>query len=139
MAFRTRRQNRYLQLRKIGALPFEARPWSKVPFGRVPYMKDLINDRIKLFQQAQREGLSIKRWEDRIKDLYNKNKWLKAGKRRIEADPWKMLRDYENKWRVKNPSYTSPWEARWKGWKDFLARAERTIQKQTRKGVVSTQ
>ena len=133
MAFRTRRQNKYLRLRRLSFLPFEARPFSRFAFIKVPYFKGMIEDRIEMFQEAQRDGLSIRQWEARIKKFYDDNRWLKAGKRRIQADPWKMLKDYENKYRDKHPEYTSPWEPKWKDWKGFLARAERTIQKQTRR------
>lgn len=130
MAFRTRRQNRYYKLRNAGFLPFEARPLSKVPFKICPYMRQLIRDRQIDFLKAKKEGATRAQWENRIKELYSKEKWLRAGKRGIEADPWKMLRDYEDRWRQKQPQYTSPWEARYRAWKDFYTKLERTMQKQ---------
>ena len=127
---RTRRQNRYSKMRNAGFLPFEARPLSKVPFKICPYMRQLIRERQMDFRQAKREGMSQARWEATIKDRYQRERWLRAGKRRIEADPWKMLRDYEDRWRAKEPEYTSPWEVKWRNWKDFLGKIEHTMKKQ---------
>ena len=130
MAFRTRRQHRYLVLRDAGFLPFEARALSKVPTRICPYMRHLIADRKAMFLDAKQTHATNKQYENRIKALYNTNKWLSAGKLRIQADPWKMLRDYEDRWRAKQPEYTSPWQKRWRDWKDFQAKTERTIRKQ---------
>ena len=132
MALKTRRQSRYSQLRQGDAfLPFEARPLSRVPFAICPYMRQLIRDRRNELRQAKKEGLTKERWEDRIKERYRSNRWLKYNRvRKIVADPWQMLRDYENKWRAKQPDYSSPWEARMRKWKDFQAKLERTMQKQ---------
>ena len=130
MAFRTRRQNRYSKLRQAGMLPFEARPLSKVPFKICPYMRRLISERASELGKARRQGATQRQWEDHIKGRYAKNKWLRAGKVRIEADPWRMLRDYEDKWRAKQPQYTSPWQKRYRQWKDFVGKVERTIARQ---------
>jgi len=130
MAFRTRRQNRYSRLRSAGFLPFEARAMSKVPLRVCPYMKQLAKDRYKDFLKAKAEGMTRAGWQDKIKKLYSDNHWLRAGKRRIEADPWKMLREYEDRWKDKNPQYTSPWQKRWRDWKDYQRKIEATIKKQ---------
>lgn len=136
MVFKTRRQNRYSQMRRAGFLPFEARPLSKVPFAICPYLRRLIREREGELGKARRQGATQRQWEDHIKGRYAANRWLRAGKKKIEADPWRMLRDYEDKWKAKQPQYTSPWQKRWRNWKDFLAKAERTIAKQ--KGRVVT-
>ena len=130
MPFRTRRQQRYTKLRAVGFLPFESRALSKVPVKTCPYIGHLIEDRYKMFTEAQRDKVTAQQYENRIKALYRDNKWLRAGKVRIEFDPWRMLRDYEDRWRAKQPQYTSPWQKRWRDWKGFLAKTERTIQKQ---------
>ena len=130
MAFRTRRQARYSWLRERGMLPFEARAMSKVPVRVCPYMKQLTKERYQDFLKARAEGATRTGWENRIKKLYSDNRWLRAGRRRIEADPWKMLREFEDRWKDKNPQYTSPWQKRWRDWKGFLAKTERTIAKQ---------
>ena len=136
MAFRTRRQQKYTKLRASGFLPFEARPLSKVPVRVCPYMKHLTKERREMFQKARAAGMTRIQWEGLIKEKYNTNKWLRAGRIRIEADPWKMLREFEDRWKDKNPQYTSPWEKRWKDWQNFLRKAETTVQRQ--KGRVVT-
>lgn len=136
MAFRTRRQQKYERLRLSGFLPFEARVLSKVPVRICPYMKELMKERRAMFQKARADGATRAQWENLIKGKYNTNKWLSAGRRRIEADPWKMLRDFEDRFRDKNPEYTSPWQKRVRDWQNFLRKAERTIAKQ--KGRVVT-
>lgn len=130
MAFRVRRHQRYELLRRAGFLPFEARPLSRIPTTRTPYMGEMIKDRLKMRQKAIVEKTGQAEWERRIKGLYDENKWLRAGVRRIERDPWKMLRDYEDRWRDKQPEYESPWEKRGRKWKDFQGEVERTIAKQ---------
>ena len=130
MAFRTRRQERYLKLRQAGFLPFESRALSSVALKRCPYMRHLIRERAGMLAEAKRDRATVKQWQNRIKEMYNTNKWLRAGKLRIEADPWKMLRDYEDRWRAKRPEYTSPWQPRRRKWRDFVERTERTLQRQ---------
>lgn len=135
MAFKTRRQSRYLLLRSAGLLPYEARPLSKVPLKSTPYMRALVKERQGEYRQAAKAKVGLRGYEAQIKDKYDKAGWLTAGKWRIRRDPWKMLRDYEDKWRAKNPQYTSPWEKRWRDWKGFVDKAERTIARQ-KKGVL---
>lgn len=135
MVLRTRRQNRYTKLRQSGFLPFEARPLSRVPFKICPYMRQLIRDRQADFLEAKREGATRAQYENQIKEAYGKNKWLteretKKGVKYIEADPWKMLRDYEDRFRDKHPEYESPWEPKWRNWQKALDKIERTMQKQ---------
>ena len=138
MAFRTRRQNRYIKLRGLGFHPYEARPLSKVPFKIAPYMKEMFYDRQKMVKEvnAAMKGASktaiTRELEARVRKFYGDNRWLTAGKRKIYYDPWKMLRDYESRWREKFPGYVSPWEKRWRDWQGFLTKAERTIQAQRR-------
>lgn len=131
MAFKTRRQNRYISLRNSFFLPFEARPLSKVPTRLCPYLRDLMVERRDMAKKAKTQGKALKQFEDQIKELYRINRWLKrdrAGK--IIGDSWKMLRDYEDRWRARQPEYTSPWQARYRKWKDFYTKLERTRQKQ---------
>jgi len=130
MAFRTRRQARYLRLRNSGFLPFEARALSRVPTKICPYMRQLIVERLEYLRAAQESGATKTQYEDKVKRLYKDEKWLRAGKIRVDADPWKMLRDYEERWRVKNPQYTSPWEKKWRDWQDFQRKLENTMRKQ---------
>jgi len=130
MAFRTRRQNRYLKLRTNGFLPFEARALSRVPIKGIPYMKEVIDARRELLSKATEDKLTTKDYERKIKQIYTDNAFTKAGTKRIEYSPWKMLRKAEDVFKVKHPEYESPWKKRRQGWMDFLAKAERTIEKQ---------
>lgn len=130
MAFKTRRQTRYMLLRNSGFLKGEARPLSKVPLKTTPYMRSLVAERKAEYKKAVAAKMSQTAYEDKIKEKYDKNRWLTAGKVRIKRDPWKMLRDYEDRWRARNPQYTSPWEKRWKTWRGFVKKAERTIARQ---------
>lgn len=130
MAFRTRRHERYEKLRKAGFLPFEARPLSRVPIKTVPYMGKLIAERRKELVKAERQGKTRTAYENLIRAKYRENKWLKAGKRRIESDPWRMLRDFEDQWRAKQPEYSSPWQKRQRKLRDFIQKYERTIDKE---------
>ena len=127
---RTRRQQRYIHCREMGLLPFEARPMSRIP-PNVPYFKEMLTERRAMFRKAVQLKTSRRKWEDQIKELYRVNKWQrlnKAGK--TIADPWSMLRDFEEKHRQKQPQYESPWEGRQRTWRDFLPKIERTLQRQ---------
>jgi hypothetical protein len=134
MAFRTRREQRYVTLRKAHLLPFEARPMSRVPmiqYKMVPYLAEALKVRQEMWKKAVEMKISVIKWEAQIKELYKVNGWLtKTRTGKIVADPWSMLRDYEDKWRAKYPQYESPWQKRQKNWRDFLPKAEKTIQKQ---------
>jgi hypothetical protein len=138
MAFRTRRQQRYSQLRNgYGKnmpglfLPFEARVLSRVPINRVPYMRMVIRERQDMYRKAVAMGTTQKKWEDQIRELYQVSNWLKknrAGK--VMADPWKMFRDHGEKYKARHPEYDSPWEKSQKDWRDFQKKVERTLAKQ---------
>ena len=131
---KTRRQQRYTILRKAGWLPFEARPLSQVPIRTVPYMKGMIKERQDMFRKAKDMGTTIDRWRSQIKELYIINKFVKVdkgGKR--AANPWAFLRDYEDRWRAKNPSYESPWQKRRRSWRRFMEMVEKTIANQRKR------
>lgn len=133
MAFRTRRQHRYKILRATGFLKFEAQELSRVPF-KTPYMDVLIRERYKRYQSAIDRKLSNAEWERQIKTMYFDSKWRRKTRTgKIKYDVWAMLRDFEDRYRAKHPSYTSPWEKRRKAWKDFVAKLERTYEKYPRK------
>ena len=130
---KTRRQQRYTILRKAGFLPFEARPLSRVPIRTVPYMKGLIRERQDMFRRAQGDNITIDRWRSQIKELYIIDKFLSIDRKgKKVADPWAFLRDYEDRWRAKNPSYESPWEKRRRSWRRFMEMIEKTIASQRR-------
>ena len=128
---KTRRQQRYTILRKAGWLPFEARPLSRVPIRTVPYMKGMIKERQDMFRKAKEMGTTIDRWRSQIKELYIINKFVRTDwKGKKVADPWAFLRDYEDRWRAKNPSYESPWQKRRRSWRRFMEMVEKTIANQ---------
>jgi len=127
MKFKTRRQARYSHLRLHGILPFEARPWSKVNWKVCPYLVELFEERKSKAKKAEAQGVTPRQWEEYIRGLYRKNGWLKRDRLgRIIADPWKMFRDYEDRYKQKYPQYESPWQPRGRQWKDFLRKIERT-------------
>jgi len=129
--YRTRREARYIKLRKYGFTRFEARPLSKVPTSVCPYFRELMRERQALMKKALKMGKSEKEYTDSIKELYRVNRWAKVNRAgKIVADPWKMLREYEDRWKQKNPNYTSPWMKRWRNWKDFQRKVENTLRKQ---------
>lgn len=131
MAFRTRRENRYTKLRNVGFLRFEARPLSRVPTRICPYLREMMRERTAMLKRARTMGTSLRQFEEQIKELYRTNKWLKKNRvGKIVADPWRMFRDSEDKYKVKFPEYDSPWQKRWKDWRTFQGKIERTIRKQ---------
>ena len=132
MALKTRRQARYERLRISGFLPFEGQPLSMIRGVSIcPYLGHMIKERQEEKREAQNKGLNAVQWENEIRTRYNKNGWLKRGRTgKILADPWKMLRDYEDRFRQKHPEYESPWEPRYKNMRDFMAKIERTMAKQ---------
>ena len=124
---RTRRQARYIHCRKMGLLPFEARPMSRVP-SNVPYFKAMLKERREMFKKAQQMKTTQAQWETQIKELYRVNKWQKLGRTgKIVADPWHMLRQQEEKYRQKYPQYESPWQPRGRNFKDFQRKQEKTL------------
>ncbi len=132
MAFRKTRQARYVNLRRNGFLPFEARPLSRVP-RNVPYMPQLIATRASLLARARREGWSQIKYNISIKESYRKKGWRKLNRvGKIVNDPWQMLRDYEDRYKDKHPEYTSPWLKKQKGWRDFTSKFDRGLEKYER-------
>ena len=130
---RTRRQARYVFCRKMGLLPFEARPMSRVP-PNVPYFKEMLRERRAMFKKAAQMKTSQAQWENQIKELYKVNKWQRLGRTgKIIADPWQMLRYHEEKFRDKQPQYESPWQGRQRTWRGFLPKVEKTLQRQLRR------
>ncbi len=131
MAYRTRREARYVKLRQAGFLRFEARPLSKVLPRICPYFMDMIKGRRDMKGRAQKMGATEKQFEAQIKELYKTNGWLKRNRvGKIVADPWRMFRDAEDLWKAKFPQYDSPWMKRWKDWRNFQKKIERTLAKQ---------
>lgn len=136
--YRTRRQGRYSKLRDSGFTAREAQVLSNMPLN-VPYMRKLVTERRQELRKAVKSGLTVKKFQDNIKNFYVANKFLKDAKIskktgkviRARIDPWAMLRDYEDKFKAKTPQYDSPWQKKQKGFRDYMSKVERTIAKQS--------
>lgn len=129
MAYRTRRQQRYLKLRQGNLfLPFEAQIFSKMPVRSIPYIREMIRDRQRDLIIARQQNLTLAGWERRIKDMYTANDLIKEGKRgEAKFDAWAMLRKFADDYKDKHPEYVSPGTKKGRKWLDFIAKAERTI------------
>lgn len=145
-----RRIARYEKLRKVGFLPFEAEPLSKVPFyivvwkgktagQKIPYMERVVRERRKLqtntLKAARERGLTKiewgKAWKRKITELYNHNRWLKRNKAgQLVPDPWAMLRDFEDRFKHRTPEYESPWQPRQRDYRKDIAKLEETLRRQ---------
>lgn len=125
MAFKTRRQRRYRVLREAGFLPFEAQSLSRVTF-QTPYFDAMIRSRYRELKTALREDISQAEWRRIIHRRYRDNGWYEVGDPR-KRSPFAMLRDFEEKYRGKNPNYKSPWEKRKKSWKQFVSTVEKDL------------
>ncbi len=127
---KTKRMRRYLKLVDAGFMPFEARGLSRIPF-TVPYMGGLLRARHIRYTWARKKGLTDRQYAKAIRQLYLANDWIKldkAGRRR--GDPWKLLREFEDRYREKHPEYQSPGEKRrrrfrrWEG--DYISKKYRS-------------
>lgn len=130
MAFRTRRQQRYIKLRESGFLPFEAQDLSKVSIKLTPYLQQMVTERKRMLAKATKARLTKAGYKKLIDNIYDKGHFYIARAQGIKPDVWKMFRDWEEKYRDKHPEYQSPWQKKRKKWVDFMAKAERTIAKQ---------
>lgn len=135
---RTRRYERYEKLRQSYFLPFEARWLSRVPFSLCPYMREILRDRRELRVRSRSEAkaqgkvLTSWDWEKIIKRLYDRSGWCRLDRKDHRMyDPYRLLKDYEERYRAKKPEYESPWERRGRKWKDFIEHYERTVARQT--------
>lgn len=116
---------------QYGFMKFEAQVLSKVPTN-VPYMKDFMKDRQAMFKKAIAEKSSKAEYQRRVANLYQGNRWLKKTKiGRIVADPWRALRDYEDRWRDKMPAYESPWERRYRGFRAYTAQVDADLKRRS--------
>ena len=105
----TRRQYRYAKLKTLAFLPFEARELSKVPF-KTPYLRLGIRERRDALRTALREykargfKFSKAEWLEIVNEMYIARGWMRDG----IADPWQMLRAWEERYRARHPEYDSP-------------------------------
>jgi len=125
---KTRRMQRFANLRKLAFTKFEAFTLSKVSPSITPYFREMMKERAEMAAKAFKMGITEKQFEAQIKELYRINRWVKKNRAgRIMADPWKMFRNFEDKFKQKTPAYTSPWQKRQKNMRDFVAKYERSI------------
>lgn len=133
--YKTRRQERYLRLREAGLLPFEARPLSKVPWAKAPYMKNLLKDRQRIVQEARQKRLTTRQYEDLIKKLYWQNNYTSIDRLgHAKLDPWSFFRTYEDTYMAKHPEHTSPWVKRQKNWLEAISKIENSLKKERSHG-----
>ena len=142
MPYKTRRQNRYENLRKAGFVNFEARALSRVS-PRVPYMLSLMKERYAEYQKATKRARSkgldwtefSREWLTHIKKRYIMKGWKKR------TDAWgvtagfRMLKAAEKSYKYKTPAYDSPWETRQKDFRDFIAKIDKSYEKYPRGSV----
>jgi hypothetical protein len=125
---KTRRMQRFANLRRLQFLKFESFALSKVNPNFTPYFREMMKERAEMAAKAFKMGTTEKQFEAQIKELYRVNRWVKRNRAgRIIADPWRMFRAFEDKFKQKNPEYTSPWMKRQKNMRDFVAKYERSI------------
>jgi hypothetical protein len=125
---KTRRMQRFANLRRLQFAKFEAFALSKVSPAITPYFREMMKERAEMAAKAFKMGTTEKQFEAQIKELYRVNRWVKRNKAgQIIADPWKMFRNFEDKFKQKTPAYSSPWQKRQKNMRDFISKYERTI------------
>jgi hypothetical protein len=97
----------------------------------VAYFKTMLQERRAMYKKAVAMKIGQVKWEGQIKELYKVNKWQKLNRvGKIVADPWKMLKDFEKKYREKYPQYESPWEPRGRNFRDFQRKTDKTLARQ---------
>jgi len=130
---KTRRMQRFANLRRLFFMKFEAFSLSRVSPGVTPYFREMMKERAEMAAKAFKMGTTEKQFEAQIKELYRVNRWVKRNRAgQIMADPWRMFRAFEDKWKLKKPEYSSPWQKRQKNMRDFVSRLEKTIALQRR-------
>lgn len=121
--YRTMRARRYGALLWSGFLKFEGRALSRIPYTRVPYMKDLMAERARgyetFYRRLQKQGISWKeinkQWATHIKKRYNAKGWKHRGDRWGATVAYRMLKEIKPEIERKY-GYTSPWVKRRKDW-----------------------
>ena len=127
LTFREKRRRGYLE--RSGFLLFEADDLCVIP-GYVPYFKRLVRERRALLKEWLGAGYTMPQWELRLQRLYRDNKWVVFIDGLPKADPWKLLRAFEDDYRDHNPEYDSPWQKKKRRPRDFLPKIERTMARQ---------
>lgn len=109
------RAGRAVYLTRAGFLPAEVRKFAintSREGMKAPYFQAMVRSRRALFRNAQRYDWSITRYKEEIKRLYIIRDAIRTDAlgRRI-ADPWKMLRFFQEKFPAPD-EYESPWRKR---------------------------
>lgn len=98
-------------LERYAFTEFEAEALKVVPIKPTPYFKDLCQERVKEHQRWLNDGRTEADWLQHIIERYRANSWYKRDDFGTPiADPFKMLRDFEDRYRDRHPQYVSPWE-----------------------------
>ena len=111
MAFKSKRQQRYLALKANGMLPFEAQAFSSVPVTHAPFMRQMVRDRrdllIPLRREAEflnwsrtryeREKRLLIAFEYREKGLLFQKVTKQITRVKGRPDPWQLFRWYRDK------------------------------------------
>lgn len=123
-------RHRYEILLGAGFLRFEAKEFCKVPIRKTPYIDEMIKARFKEHQEHLKNKGTTKDWEIRIKTMYIDGKLIKTTKKGKTFDPWKLLRNFEAKFKLKHPEYQSPWRKRQKDWQKFRRNMDRALKEE---------
>jgi hypothetical protein len=77
-------------------------------------MQEMIADRKRRVQIAQRKGYTRQRWFDDLRTWYKKHGWTKKSKITDKTlyDPYAMLRFYRERYKQQNPDYAGVWRKR---------------------------
>ena len=106
--YRAQRQHRYETLLKEGFMGFEARALSAVKF-KVPYMKSMRNERKKEYKEARKNKQKKASYIADLLEKYRNEEWLREKKEGYTiADPWRMLKHFEEKYKAAHPAYKTP-------------------------------
>ena len=107
------KHERYDYLIGKGFLPFEAAQFSKTSEKgmQAPYFQSMIRSRQSQRAYATKQKWDYTKYKKYIHQQYKDKKQTKTDKiGRKHADPWKLLRSWENKMRAQGKAYVSPWK-----------------------------
>jgi hypothetical protein len=134
----TIREARYATLRKAGFLRSEALAFSKFDWRATPYIAQLVTQRAVSYNNFKNNNKDLtpkdreKQWENRIQKLCLQNGWYKdwknaKGETKRVIDPWAELRQREDSYKPKHPSYESPHVKKWRDFQSFEAKLNKNL------------
>ena len=132
MPFKTKRQQRYNALIDSHFMPSEARTLSKVSFA-TPYMRPLIKQRVKEYDQFIAQGGSEKDFIKSVKQAYIDHNWKHKGESWTATVVFRMLKEAEKEYKYKHRDYESPWEQKRRVRKDFIDKFDTAYEKAGRR------